>query len=968
MSDQIFNKIRDSLLAMDPVAWSEKYLTLDGKPFRLTASGYKPLVDIFRYIGVKALDRDGKPVVWVKARQVAGTTTASALEMYFMGSGLFGTANNPPMRIIHNWPTLDRAAAYSKTKLASMIESSILVNLTNGKKGQKPYMKSLIDTSSQANDNMGFKQFIGGNHLWIESVGLEGSRLRGKTADVMFFDECFPYDQYVETTDGKEKIGKLYDNFLLGKTTPLIKSFNENTELFEYKKITNAWNKGERQLLKIICGNKIIKCTPNHRFLTENGWKEANNLTVGTLLKTSNGTNLCIRAVNDDQMQIILGSFLGDGHLSTYKNNRYRLNIIHDIKQTEYCQWKAEQFNCKTIKIQKNGYSNKEAIKFCTKTFGLQEELPLTKTTCPQWILDNLDARGIAIWFMDDGNRNTWNTGSSGCISTNSFDEDSHIRFVEKFRSLGIECHYKLYKASNNKKYFSLFFNKKGFSELCNIIRPYIHKNLSYKVSNYINSDYIWNNDYKSYNFTVVDSIELCNTLENVYDIEIADNHNFVIAPSRRSKNSGGPIVHNCQEMPPAALSNSTKVLTKAQYGMLGEGVQVFFGTPLQRGSEFWHLWQQSSQQFYHLGCEQCKKTFPLYTPGSNDWESIWIYGNIVKCTHCNYEQDRLQAIDRGKWIPLKDPAEAKFVGFHLNQLYLPEFTKEQIMDKKPGNSAINTERSYQNEILGEFFQGEAGIITPEEIRIKCGDPERKFRGAVAPGEEVITFLGIDIGAKADLEQLVNSDKIRGQGQSYSTAVVLSLTGPGKLSIEHAFKFKRNDLASKKSVLDEEMKRYKCKLAVCDIGYAHDFNEIMQTEYGDKFLASQAAGRVTEKVKYNADIFPKVITFERDFWIMELYEQMKQGLIRFPLGSYEQIAWLIQHCANMEIKPSLSRTGEVTPHYIKAGVNDGFMALLNAYIAYKFFLSQGFQVRNSLLQNDIGKKKQASVMAVYSSR
>ena len=93
-SDYIFDKIKASLLAHDPVQWCEKYLTLDGKPFRLMDSGYKPLVDIFRYIGVKALDRDAKPVVWVKARQVAGTTTASALEMYFMGSGLFGNANN----------------------------------------------------------------------------------------------------------------------------------------------------------------------------------------------------------------------------------------------------------------------------------------------------------------------------------------------------------------------------------------------------------------------------------------------------------------------------------------------------------------------------------------------------------------------------------------------------------------------------------------------------------------------------------------------------------------------------------------------------------------------------------------------------------------------------------------------------------------------------------------------------------
>jgi hypothetical protein len=259
-----------------------------------------------------------------------------------------------------------------------------------------------------------------------------------------------------------------------------------------------------------------------------------------------------------------------------------------------------------------------------------------------------------------------------------------------------------------------------------------------------------------------------------------------------------------------------------------------------------------------------------------------------------------------------------------------------------------------------------------EEIREICGDPERKFRAGVQEHteEDVITFLGIDIGAKADLEQLVDSDRVKVQGQSYSTAVVVSLTGPGRLSIDYAFKFKRNDLASKKGVIDETMKRYKCKLAICVIGYAHEFNEIMQTEYGEKFIASQAVAKVNEKVKYNTEIFPKVVLFERDFWIMDLYEQMKKGLIRFPLGSYDYIAWLIQHCSSMEIKPSLSRTGDVTPHYVKSGPNDGFMALLNAYIAYKFYLTKGFKIKNPLLQNDFAKTKkpQSSVITVYSSR
>ena len=50
----------------DPVAFCEKYLTLDGKPFRLSGNGYKPLAEIYRYVGIKALEDNAKPIIIVK--------------------------------------------------------------------------------------------------------------------------------------------------------------------------------------------------------------------------------------------------------------------------------------------------------------------------------------------------------------------------------------------------------------------------------------------------------------------------------------------------------------------------------------------------------------------------------------------------------------------------------------------------------------------------------------------------------------------------------------------------------------------------------------------------------------------------------------------------------------------------------------------------------------------------------------
>jgi hypothetical protein len=602
MTDIIFDRIKDGLLAMDPVEWCQKHLTLEGKPYRINGNGYKPLADIARTIGMKALEKGGLPIVICKGRQIGLTILCAALEMYFMGSGVFGNGHNPPIRIIHCFPQLELANAYSKVKLNSMINNSIVIS-DKPIKGQKAksFMQNMLDRSSDSNDSLNFKQFQGGNHMFIESIGLDGNRMMGKSTDILFADEV--------------------------------------------------------------------------------------------------------------------------------------------------------------------------------------------------------------------------------------------------------------------------------------------------------------------------------------------------------------------QKMPALGLGNSTKTLTKANYGSVGKGVQVYFGTPLQRGSMFSDMWSESSQQFYHLGCEKCKKHFPLFTQNSNEWEEIWLYGFTVRCKHCGFEQDKSEAVERGKWIASKDLGECKYIGFHLNQLYNPEYTKERIMDEKPGHSATNTERTYQNEVLGNFWSGETGIISPDEIRDICGDPERKFRATITPDDGEMVFLGIDIGAKNDIEQLIDRPKIAEQGQSYSTAVIITINGSQRITIERAEKFKRNDFASKKETINYFMRKYSVNLGVIDLGFTGDLSEVLQTEWGDKFLSSTSSHRVNDHIKFNDSIFPKVITFEKDFWIAEMYEQMRKGNIRFPLGDYEKIAWLIQHCTNMEIKPSISRSGEVTPKYVKSGPNDGFMALLNAYLAYKFYVSNGFSIKHPSMMNNSPKRR-----------
>ena len=602
LKNSIFDQLRDGLLSIDPVHFCENNLTLDGKPFRLNGNGYKPFADIYRYIGIRALYPNSKPVVLVKGRQVGATTMAAALELFFGASGNFGVNGRPPMRVLHAFPLLDIAFQYTKTKLNPMISGAKPDEKSALKGKPKSKIEMKIDKSASANDSLQFKQFEFGNHVQIESTGLDANRLRGRTVDCILFDEF--------------------------------------------------------------------------------------------------------------------------------------------------------------------------------------------------------------------------------------------------------------------------------------------------------------------------------------------------------------------QDMSRAAYVNATQILAKAQYGIPSRGMQVLFGTPKQKGTLYWDVWQNSSQQYYYLGCENCEEHFPLYTPESDEWESIWIednlpanhpsHGYIVKCTHCGHEQDKRPAAERGKWVGTKPEDETQYIGFHINQLYMPDFRRWDIINKKPENNVEYTERAYMNEVLGEFFAGDAAPLTPEEIKEFCADMERGFARGISVNDPKRIYLGCDWGEKVDMSQFVVGDREKKtRGQSYSSSVVISVEATGTINIEFARLLKRNDLEYKKGFIDEVYRRYSVHRGVGDIGYANDLTELLHRDYGDRFLASRAHNNITGHVKFQKDVFPQEIVFDRNYYIAELLDLMKHGKVRFPFKSYEQIGWLVNHCTSMEIKPTLDRAGNIKITYVKGSTpNDGFMALLNAYLAYKFDISEGFTIKN----------------------
>jgi hypothetical protein len=406
-----------------------------------------------------------------------------------------------------------------------------------------------------------------------------------------------------------------------------------------------------------------------------------------------------------------------------------------------------------------------------------------------------------------------------------------------------------------------------------------------------------------------------------------------------------------CQDMLGQSIGNAKKILTAAKYGAVGSGIQVYFGTPKENNSYFSSMWDISDQRYYHLGCKNCKKTFPFYLPGSKDWMDIWVSGFTIKCPLCSCEQTKIDAIERGKWVATKSAADSKYIGFHINQLYIPYFSKENILDLMPENNPLQIERIYKNEVLGEFYSGAGMPISKAEIYEKCRDADRSMSKKISPREK-ITYLGVDWGGKDD-------GSSNGVGQSYSCVVILSAMPNGTLLIEHAHKLKRQDFDYKKETIHEMYKRFGIKTGISDWFFGQDVVHDLQKHYGPKFLGAQGSGNLIKPLKFREDEL--IVSYNKDLVIDEMFDAFRKGKIRFPWKSFEYIEWLIDHCTSMD---SAIRVvgGQPVKTYVKGTTpNDGLMALMYAYMAYKFDLTKGFTIKPGI--NDTGGSMPKPVLA-----
>jgi hypothetical protein len=971
--NETFEQLKNSLLNIDPIYFVEKYLTLDGSPFRIHGNGYKPYGDMYRYFGVKALEPNAKPMIVVKSRQVGNTTMASALEMYFMGSGLFGVNGKPPIRVMHIFPFGELAAAYSKTKLSQMINGSIVPEGSKPDKSgkAKSYMQLMLDDGTDQGNSLHFKQFKNGNHLWVESCGLDGDRIMGRQLSLEI-DIPTP-SGFIKLRDLKENDELFDENGNICRVTKLHPiNFSPEAYRITFDDDTTVDACAEHLWLTHTKRDRLntnsfkVGLTPNMPIPKIKNTKQIfETLRYG---KESNHSIPNCKPLNYPEKDLpldpyLLGLWLGDGcqagHIESADPeifSNYSHHVIPSSLVPRITSFSKVPSRSAAYRI--DGLTNKLTLLKQLKNTHNKKGQWYNKHIPDIYMRGSFDQRLALLQGLLDTDGHVDKLGNVEFVQVR---ENLARQVLELVLSLGIKA--KIYKRESWR--YDVQYKDKYRVRFMTTLPVFRMKR---KLAN------IKNISKKAHQRFIVDVKPIPSIPMRCITVDSSSRLYLITKQCIPTHNTADVMIFDeVQRTTDVAIGNSQKILITAKYGKPTQGLQVMFGTPRKQGSSFHKMWQTSSQQYYFLGCENCKDFFPLYTPGSDDWEKIWLHTFIVKCTKCGHEQDKRAAAERGKWIALKDDKDpdCKMVGFHINSLYMPMFSKEAILAEKPGVHPINTERVFQNEVLGEFFAGDTSPITTDEIREYCGDVGRKYRAKIDSNTEQqqIVVMGLDYGLRNDLEQLANPEKVKTTGQSYSTAVILLAKGPNLLSIEYAHKFKKNDPESKKGIIDQLMRQYNVQLAVGDIGYSNDFSVTLHNMYGDRYLVSRAHNKINAPghIKYTQDSFPKEMIFERDFYIAELYEQMKKGMIRFPYGDYDKVGWLIEHCCSMEIKPSISRNGgDPTIHYVKGSTpNDGMMALLNAYIAYRFLVTNSFTNMNPHAQGSITNRDKPLVLGGY---
>lgn len=202
------------------------------------------------------------------------------------------------------------------------------------------------------------------------------------------------------------------------------------------------------------------------------------------------------KKVSKDIKRLLIAMLLGDGTIS----NNYVFKLCHSSDQEEYLLWKISQLNKLCIKnnglkhyVSSSGYNRGKNVIYTQLSIQpiiktLRRIMYRPKKIITRELLNWLDDKGLAIWFMDDG-----------CINVNTSNKRSSIQHTIKIatcvdlKTVNIIIDYfkevwniKMRKFNEGVGYSIATSSEDDCKKFVNIVKPFIKEvpSLLYKIRN----------------------------------------------------------------------------------------------------------------------------------------------------------------------------------------------------------------------------------------------------------------------------------------------------------------------------------------------------------------------------------------------------------------------------------------------------------------------------------------------------
>jgi hypothetical protein len=199
--------------------------------------------------------------------------------------------------------------------------------------------------------------------------------------------------------------------------------------------------------------------------------------------------HLCPNNFADKELSLLIGTILGDGHLTKNKlNGESSLYIGHSVKQKEYIKYKynilKRWIGCKVYSLfHKIGDTKYETLNFVTRRNKKITELrnlfykENIKIVPFKYLTDNFDEYSLFIWYLDDG----YNYKTKGCeFCSESFSEKENLFLIDLLEKK-FKIKARLRKCKNK---FRIYITKKDKKDFFKLIEKYMSdvETMRYKI------------------------------------------------------------------------------------------------------------------------------------------------------------------------------------------------------------------------------------------------------------------------------------------------------------------------------------------------------------------------------------------------------------------------------------------------------------------------------------------------------